>query len=128
MCVIQIATPDKTFAIDSLVLHKLIAQYLKPVFENSDIVKVLHGCDNDIVWLVTNFGIWTKNIFDTGRAYLVFSKHLLNRTFKVNNLPSLTFLSKCFLQVELDKSYQKCDWRIRPLTKSKWQMIIIYSC
>lgn len=119
VCVLQISSFDETFAIDTLKLRGEITHYLKPVFESEKIIKIFHGCDNDIVWLITNFEIFTKNIFDTGRAYLVFQRFILNKSFKFSNLPSLNFLSKFFLQMEIDKSYQKSDWRIRPLTQSK---------
>jgi ankyrin repeat protein len=119
VCVLQISSLDETFAIDTLKLRSEITNYLKPIFENEKIIKIFHGCDNDIVWLITNFQIFTKNIFDTGRAYLVFQKFILNKSFKFSNLPSLNFLSRFFLQMEIDKSYQKSDWRIRPLTQSK---------
>ena len=93
---------------------------MKPLFENEKIVKIFHGCDNDIEWLVNNFEIYTRNVFDTARAFLAFQRIILNNKFFKNvNLPSLGYLSKFFLLVELDKSYQRSDWRIRPLTKSK---------
>ncbi len=90
---------------------------MKDIFESENIIKIFHGCDNDIVWLITNFEIFTRNIFDTGRAFIILQNFILNnKTFK--NLPSLSYLSKFFLNTEIDKSYQKSDWRIRPLTKS----------
>ena len=113
----QISTLEKSYAIDALILRKEITSYLKGIFESENIIKIFHGCDNDIVWLITNFEIFTRNIFDTGRAFITFQNFILsNKTFK--NLPSLNYLSKFFLHTELDKSYQKSDWRIRPLTKS----------
>lgn len=119
VCVLQISTLEKSFAIDTLHLRKEITTYLKEIFENDNIIKIFHGCDNDLVWLVTNFEIFTKNIFDTGRAFLVFQKYILNKAFKSTNLPSLNYLSKLFMNLKIDKSYQKSDWRIRPLTASK---------
>ena len=35
------------------------------IFENERIVKVLHGCSNDIWWLARDFGIRTNMVFDT---------------------------------------------------------------
>ena len=64
-------------------------------------------------------------MIDTGRTYLVFEKFIVNKSFKINQLPSLNKLSKIFLNHEMDKSYQKSDWRIRPLTKSKKKFNII---
>ena len=69
-------------------------------------------------FLISNFQIYTRNFIDTGRTYLVFQMYILNKGFKPGHLPSLNYLSKLFLNLEIDKSYQKSDWRIRPLTKS----------
>jgi hypothetical protein len=120
ICVIQISTTEKTFAIDAIKLNKeSIIKHLKPIFESEKILKIFHGCDNDINYLISNYEIFCRNIIDTGRTFLVFEKFIVNKPLKKNQLPSLNKLSKIFLIYEMDKSYQKADWRIRPLTKSK---------
>ena len=121
ICVIQISSMKKTYAIDSLKLRNEIIKYIKPIFENENIVKIFHGCDNDLFWLLTNFEITTKNIFDTARAFNEFQTIILRKTFKIENLSSLYHLVKFFLNVKLDKSYQRSNWRIRPLTINMYQ-------
>jgi len=95
-----------------------IREEIKSLFEDEKILKIFHGCDNDLNYLISNYQIFTKNFIDTGRTYLAFQKMILNKSFKVAHLPSLSYLSKIILNYEIDKSYQKADWRIRPLTKS----------
>jgi ribonuclease D len=103
-------------------LRKEVTKYLKNIFENPAVLKIFHGCDNDLAWLISNFELYTRNIFDTARAFLSFQKVIVNcKTYKAVHLPSLGYLSKFFLHTELDKSYQRSDWRIRPLTDNMLQ-------
>ena len=124
VCLIQISTFSCSYVIDTLQLHKYINQYLKPILESNSILKIFHGCDSDIFWLLSNFNIFTQNIYDTARSFQVFQNVILNKTFKQENLPSLYYLTKFFLNVKLDKSYQKSNWKIRPFTKSMLQYAI----
>ena len=121
VCLIQISTMKCSYAIDCLKLRDEITLYLKPIFENEKILKVFHGCDNDIFWILANFDIYTKNIYDTARSFIVYQNIILNKIFKIDNLPSLYYLVKFFMNVKLDKSYQKSNWKIRPLTKNMLQ-------
>ncbi len=121
VCIIQISSMKETYTIDSLKLRNEIIKYIKPIFEDENIIKIFHGCENDLFWLLSNFEITTKNIFDTARAFNIFQTIILKKTFKIENLPSLYHLVKFFLNVKLDKSYQKSDWRIRPLTVNMYQ-------
>ena len=121
VCIIQISSMKETYTIDTLKLRNEITKYIKPIFENENIIKIFHGCENDLFWLLSNFEITTKNIFDTARAFNIFQTIILKKTFKIENLPSLYHLVKFFFGVKLDKSYQKSDWRIRPLTVNMYQ-------
>lgn len=121
VCLIQISTMKCSYAIDCLKIRDEITLYLKPIFENEKILKVFHGCDNDIFWILANFEIYTKNIYDTARSFIVYQNIILNKIFKIDNLPSLYYLVKFFMNVKLDKSYQKSNWKIRPLTKNMLQ-------
>jgi hypothetical protein len=121
ICIIQISSIKKTYVIDTLKLHNLIENKLKFIFENEEIIKIFHGCDNDFLFILSNFNIFTKNIFDTERAFLLYQNLLLNKQTKNENLQSLNYLVKFFFNVKLDKSYQKSDWRIRPLTNNMFQ-------
>lgn len=91
---------------DALVHRKAIRTHLGAVFENPEIVKVMHGADSDIVWLQRDFGIYVTNLFDTGKAA------------RVLQLKShgLAHLLEVFCGVKANKAYQLADWRQRPLT------------
>lgn len=121
VCLIQISSMNCSYAIDCLKLRSEITKHLKGIFENEKIIKVFHGCDNDLFWILGNFDIFTKNIYDTARAFIVYQNVILNKTFKIDNLPSLYYLVKFFFNVKLDKSYQKSNWKIRPLTRNMMQ-------
>ena len=77
------------------------------IFSNPSIVKVLHGADNDILWLQRDFGIYIVNMFDTGQA---------SRQMKLESF-SFAFLLSHYCQIHANKAYQKADWRVRPLPK-----------
>jgi exosome complex exonuclease RRP6 len=82
-------------------MHRLGA-----VFANPAVVKVLHGCDRDILWMQRDFGLYVLNCFDTHRAA------------KALNYPavSLAHLLKVHCNITADKKHQLSDWRVRPLT------------
>ena len=118
---IQISTFEKSYVIDSLKLHHLIKKYLGEIFEDENILKVFHGCSNDLSWILSNFEIKTNNIFDTSESFVVFQEIILNKSFKNSNHPSLYYLVVFFLGVKLNKIYQTSNWKIRPLTEAMYQ-------
>ena len=118
---IQISTFSKSYVIDSLKLHNLIKKYLGNIFENENILKIFHGCNNDLSWIFSNFEIRTNNIYDTSESFVVFQELILNKTFKNGNHPSLYYLVVFFLGVKLNKIYQTSNWKIRPLTEAMYQ-------
>ena len=69
-------------------------------------VKVLHGCDRDVLWLQRDCGLYLVNCFDTHVAA------------KALNYPalSLAHLLKMHCGVNADKKHQLSDWRVRPLS------------
>ena len=112
---------SKTYVIDSLKLHKFIKKYLGNIFEDNNILKIFHGCDNDLLWILSNFEMKTNNIYDTSRAFVVYQEIILNKSFKNGSFPSLYYLVVFFLGVKLNKSYQTSNWKIRPLTDAMYQ-------
>lgn len=62
----QISSRTRDFIVDTLKLRNLIGPYLREIFANPQIKKVLHGSDYDIEWLQKDFGIYVVNLFDTG--------------------------------------------------------------
>lgn len=74
---------------------------------------MFHGADSDIEWLQRDLSIYVVNMFDTHQA----AKRLgLARL-------SLAFLIKHYCDLELDKTFQLADWRIRPLPEE----LILYA-
>lgn len=104
-CLMQVSTRSEDFLVDTLALRGQLGAALNPVFTNPRILKVLHGCDWDVLWLQRDFGLYVVNCFDTGQAA------------RVLGLPSfaLKYLLQLYCNVEADKRYQLADWRIRPL-------------
>ena len=95
------------FLIDTLALCRSLPQLMAEVFADPSTVKVMHGADNDILWLQRDYGIYIVNLFDTGRA----SRLLQLPSF------SLAFLLKHYAGYNADKKHQLSDWRQRPLPK-----------
>jgi exosome complex exonuclease RRP6 len=104
VCLMQISTREQDYLVDALELREHM-HILNSSFTNPKIVKVMHGCDCDILWLQRDFGIYVVNLFDTGKAA------------QVLGLPglSLAYLLKYYCGVIADKKYQLSDWRVRPL-------------
>ncbi|KAG0477290.1 hypothetical protein HPP92_014131 [Vanilla planifolia] len=100
----QISTQKEDFLVDTIALHDVMG-ILRPVFANPFICKVFHGADNDVLWLQRDFHIYLVNMFDTAKACEVLSKPL----------KSLAFLLEKYCSVLTDKSFQREDWRQRPL-------------
>lgn len=64
----QISTRSQDYIVDTLALQKVVGKHLRAVFDDPNIVKVLHGCDSDMDWLQRDFGLYVVNLFDTGQA------------------------------------------------------------
>ena len=73
---------------------------------DAGVVKVLHGCNRDVMWLQRDFGVYLVNVFDTGQA----ARALGYPSF------GLLHLLQRFCGVTPDKALQKADWRVRPLS------------
>jgi ribonuclease D len=103
VCLVQMASNDRTFLIDPLALKDLSP--LAPVFADPGVRKVFHGADYDIRSLYRDFGIEVRSLFDTQIAarFLGFRE------------TSLASLLKDLAGLVIDKKYQKKDWSQRPL-------------
>ncbi|KAL6657959.1 hypothetical protein ACP70R_005739 [Stipagrostis hirtigluma subsp. patula] len=101
----QISTQKEDYLIDTIALHDVMG-ILRPVFANPSICKVLHGADNDVLWLQRDFHIYIVNMFDTAKACDVLAKPQ----------KSLAYLLELYCGVTKDKTMQREDWRLRPLT------------
>ena len=76
------------------------------VLANPAVVKVLHGCERDVLWLQRDLGLYLVNCFDSHVAA------------KALNYPalSLAHLLKMHCGVSADKKHQLSDWRLRELS------------
>ena len=53
---------------DALALGHQAMQLLREPLASPAVVKVLHGCPNDALWLQRDYGLWLLNVFDTEQA------------------------------------------------------------
>ena len=104
----QVSTRDKDWVVDTLSCRSMMHR-LNTVFTNTKVVKVLHGCRNDVLWLQKDFSLYLVNVFDTYFAA------------KILNFPhlSLKYLLKKYVHYEADKVQQISDWRERPLSEKQ---------
>jgi len=104
VCLLQVASKNTAFVIDTLKLRDL--SLLKPLFLRNDVIKIFHGADYDVRSLFRDFGIEIRNLFDTELA----SRFLGIRA------TGLEAVLKDRFNVKLEKKYQKKDWSERPLS------------
>ncbi|XP_063721223.1 exosome complex component 10-like [Symsagittifera roscoffensis] len=104
VCLLQISTRTNDYLVDTIALRDHI-QKLNVIFTNPKILKVMHGCDSDVLWFQRDFGLYLVNVFDTGQA----ARALNYPTF------ALSYLLKRFVNFDAHKEYQMADWRQRPL-------------
>jgi ribonuclease D len=103
-CLMQISSRSKDYVIDTLSLRQQLP-LLGQVFANPSIVKVLHGCEKDILWLQRDLGLYIVNCFDTYYA----AKTLMYPAL------SLAHLLNYHCGVVVNKKHQLSDWRQRPI-------------
>jgi exosome complex exonuclease RRP6 len=101
----QISTRKQDYVVDTLALRRRMPE-LGVIFADPKVVKVLHGCDKDVLWLQRDLGLYLVNCFDTHVAAKALSYPAL----------SLAHLLKMHCGVTADKKHQLSDWRLRPLS------------
>jgi ribonuclease D len=110
-CLIQVSTRKKDWVVDPFDLFPHL-HMLNEVTTDPNIVKVLHGADRDIIWLQRDFSVFIVNMFDTGQA---------TRVLELGGGASLNNLVNFYCGVQLEKKYQRADWRTRPLPEEMVQ-------
>jgi ribonuclease D len=105
-CLIQFSTPQADYLVDPLTLD---AQFLKlvlaPIFVGTDIEKVFHAAEYDLLVLSRDFGFNFTNIFDTMLAARVLGRDAFG----------LGILLEQEFNVKVDKRQQRANWGQRPL-------------
>uniref|UniRef100_A0A7S1CI92 AP2/ERF domain-containing protein n=1 Tax=Bicosoecida sp. CB-2014 TaxID=1486930 RepID=A0A7S1CI92_9STRA len=109
-CTLQLSVPGHDWVVDALALPPpAVARHLRPIFTNGAIIKVMHGCNNDLMWLQRDWGIRVVNLFDTSVAA---------RELGRPNV-SLAVLLRDFgvtMSASEKHTFQAADWRLRPLS------------
>ncbi|KAH8383565.1 hypothetical protein KR009_009318, partial [Drosophila setifemur] len=103
-CLVQMSTRSKDYIFDTLILRDEM-HVLNLVLTDPKKLKILHGADLDVEWLQRDLSLYIVNMFDTHRAAKALNMARL----------SLAFLLKHYLDLDVDKSLQLADWRMRPL-------------
>jgi ribonuclease D len=103
VCLIQLSYGRHDVLVDALSQADL--SLLDATFRNRDVRKILHGADYDVRMLYRDCGLIVRGLFDT----MVAARLLGERSF------GLSALLERFLDVRLDKRFQRADWSKRPL-------------
>ncbi|MGB1121304.1 MAG: ribonuclease D [Saprospiraceae bacterium] len=103
LCLIQVATENGNYLIDSLQITDLSG--LMAMMENPAILKITHAGENDYRIFYKLFGTLPVNVFDTQIA-----DGFLNYQFPM----SFKDLVKRYLNIHLQKGYKVSNWSKRP--------------
>jgi len=103
VCLIQFSTEQVDFLLDPLALPDLSP--LSEIFTNSDLEKVFHAAEYDLICLKRDFGFTVTSLFDTRWAVRILG-------YPGDGLERL--LAEKF-GVRLNKKFQKANWARRPL-------------
>jgi len=104
VCLIQFSIPGFDYLVDPLAVRDLSS--LAPLFSNTNIEKVLHGAEYDVMCLARDFNFQICNLFDTRVA----SRTL---AWKRNGLSDLL---EQVCSINVDKRFQRANWGKRPLS------------
>ena len=109
LCLIQIATPDSIYLIDTMA-KTLDLSILQPIFSSPSICKIMHAASNDIKILKHYVNAIFNNIFDTqtAMAFLGYPHQM-----------SLQNVLETLDLFDLDKHEKMSDWRLRPLSETQ---------
>jgi len=103
VCLIQFSTAEVDYLVDPLSLDDLSP--LAQIFSNSDIEKIFHAAEYDLICLKRDFDFKVINLFDTMVAASVLGKAEVGLGSILNNE----------FGVQMDKRYQRANWGQRPL-------------
>jgi ribonuclease D len=104
VCLIQISVPEQDLIVDPLTNVEL--KRFGETLADPNVRKVLHGADYDLRILHRDFGFTISNLVDTS----ICAQLLGYEAF------GLAALLERHFGIKLDKSHQRADWAMRPLT------------
>merc|ERR1712129_293773 len=98
---------------------------LRGLFEDPAVVKAFHASHNDLRWLRKNFCLQLSRLFDTAvaaqelqRAARMQDERDVGKALPFTgggDITGLKTLCRDLLGLELDKTHQCSDWRLRPI-------------
>ncbi len=103
ICLMQISTREETVVVDTLVIPRL--GELTRVLRDPGIEVIFHDADFDLRLLQRDFGVGVRGLFDTKVAAQFLGEPAIG----------LASLLLKYLNVSLEKKYQRADWARRPL-------------
>ena len=103
VCLIQISTREHDYLVDCLPLSDL--NPLGAVFADANTQKVFHAGDYDLTCLKRDYAFHFANVFDTMLAASALGEESLG----------LAGLLEKYLDVHIDKKYQRANWGKRPI-------------
>ncbi len=103
VCLVQLSTRDRTYLVDPLAINDLAP--LGTLLADPKMEVVIHDADYDLRILARHHGIRVENVFDT-----LVAAELLNEPEI-----GLAALLKKYMNIDVDKKFQKADWSKRPL-------------
>ncbi|HUF37342.1 MAG TPA: HRDC domain-containing protein [Anaerolineales bacterium] len=109
VCLLQFSVPEGDFLVDPLVLPDIDA--LGPVFASSQIEKIFHAAEYDLICLQRDFGFRFANLFDTQIAVRILGWKRVG----LGNILEEKF------GLKPNKRYQRADWKRRPLPEDMMQ-------
>ena len=98
----QLSTRTNDYVIDAIALRPHMHR-LGVILADPKIVKIMHGSENDNMWLQRDMGLYLVNVFDTFHAA---------KALKFPAL-SLAHLLTYYANIRLNKKHQLSDWRQR---------------
>ena len=108
ICLIQISDGKQTFLLDPLAVGDLTE--LGRILGDPNVLKALHGSEEDIRFFDRDFGFAVSNLFDTGMA----------ARFLGVGRPNLGAVLEefCGVAIPKDRKMQMSHWGLRPLSRA----------
>ena len=103
VCLIQFSTPKDDFLVDPLTLEDLSP--LEPLFADTQIEKIFHAGEYDLISMKRDFGFTFENLFDTMQAARILGWEEIG----------LGSILKSEFDVEMNKRFQRANWGKRPI-------------
>ncbi len=114
LCLIQIATADRAYVIDTVALPGVSP--LKDILWDSSIVKVVHGADYDLRSLDRHYRFSVRNLYDTSIAARFAGIEHFGLADSVKEVLGITMTKS--------KRLQLMDWGRRPLTAESFDYAV----